>query len=184
MTKNTKNIEIFDPNTFKRVISRMTHEILEKNPDITSLVLIGIKQGGSFLKQRIKNEIEKKENVVIADGDIDITMYRDDIFRVGYHPKIETTEIPVNLNNKSVVLIDDVLFTGRTVRAAMDALFDFGRPKKIQLAVMIDRGHRELPIQADFVGKRLDTSKKEIVDVKFVEKDGVDGVFLRERHGK
>jgi len=184
MTKNTKNIEIFDPNTFKRVISRMTHEILEKNPDITSLVLIGIKQGGSFLKQRIKNEIEKKENVVIADGDIDITMYRDDIFRVGYHPKIETTEIPVNLNNKSVVLIDDVLFTGRTVRAAMDALFDFGRPKKIQLAVMIDRGHRELPIQADFVGKKLDTSKKEIVDVKFVEKDGVDGVFLRERHGK
>jgi len=184
MTKNTKNIEIFDPNTFKRVISRMTHEILEKNPDTTSLVLIGIKQGGSFLKQRIKNEIEKKENVVIADGDIDITMYRDDIFRVGYHPKIETTEIPVNLNNKSVVLIDDVLFTGRTVRAAMDALFDFGRPKKIQLAVMIDRGHRELPIQADFVGKRLDTSKKEIVDVKFVEKDGVDGVFLRERHGK
>lgn len=184
MTKTSKNVEIFDSNTFKRVVTRITHEILERNPDINALVLIGIKQGGAFLKQRIKNEIEKKENVIVADGDIDITMYRDDIFRVGYHPKIETTEIPVNLNDKVVILIDDVLFTGRTVRAAMDALFDFGRPNKIQLAVMIDRGHRELPIQADFVGKKLDTSKREIVDVKFAERDGIDGVFLRERDGK
>ncbi|GAB4439594.1 MAG: bifunctional pyr operon transcriptional regulator/uracil phosphoribosyltransferase PyrR [bacterium] len=184
MTKNSKNIEIFGQDVFKRVISRIAHEILERNQDLSSLVLIGIKQGGSFLKERIKKEIENKEGLSLLTGDIDITMYRDDLFRVGYHPKIETTEIPVNLNNKTVILVDDVLFTGRTVRAAMDALFDFGRPKKIQLAVMIDRGHRELPIQADFVGKKLDTSKKEIVDVKFYEKDGVDGVFLRERNAK
>lgn len=184
MTKSRKKIEIFGQETFKRVISRIAHEILEKNQDIDSIVLIGIKQGGTFLKERIKKEIENTEGVMLATGDIDITMYRDDIFRVGYHPKIETTEIPVNLNNKTVILIDDVLFTGRTVRAAMDALFDFGRPKKIQLAVMIDRGHRELPIQADFVGKKIDTSKREIIEVMFSEKDGVDGVFLRERNAK
>lgn len=184
MKKGTKCVEILDSETFKRVISRMTHEILEKNLDLSSLVLIGIKQGGTYLKERIKKEIEAIENITIPTGDIDITMYRDDLFRVGYHPKIETTEIPVNLNDKVVILIDDVLFTGRTVRAAMDALFDFGRPKKIQLAVMIDRGHRELPIQADFVGKKIGTSKREIVDVMFLERDGRDGVFLRERNGK
>lgn len=182
MKKQNKEVVIFDENTFRRVITRMSHEILEKNINLSSLVLVGIKQGGSYLKERIKKEIEDKEKVVIAAGDIDITMYRDDIFRIGYHPKVETTEIPVNLNDKVVVLIDDVLFTGRTVRAAMDALFDFGRPKKIQLAVMIDRGHRELPIQADFVGKKIDTAKKEIVSVLFREKDGKDGVFLRDKN--
>ncbi len=184
MTKEPKKVEIFNETTFKRVISRITHEILEKESDLSSLVLIGIKQGGTFLKDRIKKLIEKEENIEVSSGDIDITMYRDDIFRVGYHPKIETSEIPVNLDDKVVILIDDVLFTGRTVRAAMDALFDFGRPKKIKLAVMIDRGHRELPIQADFVGKKIDTSKKEIVEVMFLEKDGIDGVFLRERNEK
>lgn len=182
MTKSRKKIEIFDEKTFKRVITRIAHEILEKHSDLSSLVLIGIKQGGTYLKKRIKEEIEKKEGVQLLEGDIDITLYRDDIFKIGYHPKIETTEIPLNLNDKIVILIDDVLFTGRTVRAAMDALFDFGRPKKIQLAVMIDRGHRELPIQPDFVGKKIDTSKKELVEVMFFEKDGFDGVFLRDRN--
>lgn len=184
MSKAKKEVLIFEENTFKRVISRIASEIIEKNSDLDKLVLIGIKKGGTYLKERIKKEIEEREGVKIDTGDIDITLYRDDISRIGYNPKLETTEIPLNLNDKYVVLIDDVLFTGRTVRAAMDALFDFGRPKRIQLAVMIDRGHRELPIQADFVGKVVPTSKKEIVEVNFKEVQGKDCVILREKNAK
>lgn len=181
---NKKEVIIFDERAFKRVIHRIASQIIEKNPDLDKLVLIGIRKGGSYLKDRIKKEIEEKEGINLYSGDIDITLYRDDIRRIGYNPKIETTEIPLNLDNKYVVLIDDVLFTGRTVRAAMDALFDFGRPKIIQLAVMIDRGHRELPIQADFVGKVVPTSKKEIVEVYFKEIQGKDCVILRDIDGK
>lgn len=184
MTKEKKEVVIFDELVFRRVISRITSEIIEKNPELDKLVLIGIKKGGTYLKERIKKEIEEKEGVKVYTGDIDITLYRDDISRIGYNPKLETTEIPLNLTDKYVVLIDDVLFTGRTVRAAMDALFDFGRPKRIQLAVMIDRGHRELPIQADFIGKKVPTSKKEIVEVNFKEVHGKDCVILREKNAK
>jgi pyrimidine operon attenuation protein/uracil phosphoribosyltransferase len=184
MKKTSKEVVVLDEKTFKRVISRMAHEILEKNHNLSKLVLVGIKRGGSYLKERIKSEIEDKEHTKILSGDIDITLYRDDIFRIGYHPKIETTEIPVNLNDKNVVLIDDVLFTGRTVRAAIDALFDFGRPTRIQLAVMVDRGHRELPIQADYTGKSVPTSRKEIVAVTFREIDGNDGVIIRDINAK
>lgn len=184
MKKTGKEVVIFDEKTFKRVLSRMAHEILEKNNNLAKLVLIGIKKGGTYLKERIKAEIEEKEGVKVLSGDIDITLYRDDIFRIGYHPKIEMTEIPVNLNDKNVVLIDDVLFTGRTVRAAIDALFDFGRPTRIQLAVMVDRGHRELPIQADYTGKSVPASRKEKVVVMFKEIDGKDGVVIREINAK
>ncbi|MCX7990791.1 MAG: bifunctional pyr operon transcriptional regulator/uracil phosphoribosyltransferase PyrR [Proteobacteria bacterium] len=184
MSKARKEVLIFDENSFKRVISRIASEIIEKNPDLDKLVLIGIKKGGTYLKERIKKEIEEREKVSLYSGDIDITLYRDDIRRIGYNPKIDTTEIPLNLTDKYVVLIDDVLFTGRTVRAAMDALFDFGRPKRIQLAVMVDRGHRELPIQADFVGKTVPTSRKEIVEVNFKEVQGKDCVILRDNNAK
>ncbi len=175
-----KEVLIFDEKAFQRVIHRIASEIIEKNPDLDNLVLIGIKKGGSYLKERLKKDIEDRESCSIYSGDIDITLYRDDISKIGYHPKIETTEIPINLDDKYVVLIDDVLFTGRTVRAAMDAIFDFGRPKRIQLAVMIDRGHRELPIQADYVGKVVPTSRKEIVEVYFKELQGKDCVILRD----
>ncbi len=184
MSRKMKELIIIDEKTFPRVINRIAHEIMEKNPNLEDLVLIGIKKGGSLLKERIKEAIKKQEGVDVVTGDIDITMYRDDIFKIGFQPKVETTEIPCSLENKNVVLIDDVLYTGRTVRAAIDALFDFGRPKRIQLAVLIDRGHRELPIQADFVGKFLPTSKKEIVVVMFREEDGKDCVVLREKNGR
>lgn len=179
MNKIRKEVVIIDEKTFPRVINRIAHEIMEKNTNLSDLVLIGIKKGGSLLKDRIKNAIKKMEGVDILSGDIDITMYRDDIFKISTKHKIETTDIPFSLDEKNVVLIDDVLFTGRTVRAAIDALFDFGRPKRIQLAVLIDRGHRELPIQADFVGKVVPTSRKEVVEVMFKEVDGKDSVVLR-----
>lgn len=182
MSKSKKEVLIIDEKTFPRVINRIAHEIIERNPNLENLVLIGIKKGGTLLKNRIKEIIKKQEGIDVLSGDLDITMYRDDIFRIGYNPKVEKTEIPCSLDNKNVVLIDDVLFTGRTVRAAIDALFDFGRPNKIQLAVMIDRGHRELPIQADFVGKVLPTSKKEIVEVMFKENEGKDCVILRKKN--
>lgn len=184
MIRKDKEVQIIDEKTFSRVITRMAHQIMEKNHDLQNLALIGIKKGGTLLKDRIKKIIFTQEGFSVLSGDIDITMYRDDIYKISYHPRIETTEIPFNLDNKHVVLIDDVLYTGRTVRAAIDALFDFGRPNRIQLAVMIDRGHRELPIQADFVGKHVPTSKKEMVVVMFKEVDGKDGVILRERNGK
>lgn len=179
MNKIRKEVVIIDEKTFPRVINRIAHEIMEKNTNLSDLVLIGIKKGGSLLKDRIKNAIKKMEGVDILSGDIDITMYRDDIFKISTKHKIETTDIPFSLDEKNVVLIDDVLFTGRTVRAAIDALFDFGRPKRIQLAVLVDRGHRELPIQADFVGKVVPTSRKEVVEVMFKEVDGKDSVVLR-----
>ncbi len=179
MSKNEKKVTIIDEKTFPRVINRIAHEIMEKNTNLNDLVLIGIKRGGSLLKDRIKNAIKNMEGVNVLSGDIDITMYRDDIFKISPKHKIETTNIPFSLDDKNVVLIDDVLFTGRTVRAAIDALFDFGRPRRIQLAVLIDRGHRELPIQADFVGKVVPTARKEIVEVMFKEVDGKDGVVLR-----
>lgn len=182
MSKNKKEVVIIEEKTFPRVINRIAHEIMEKNSNLTDLVLIGIKKGGSQLKDRIKSAIKKLEGIEILSGDIDITMYRDDIFKISPRHRIETTDIPFSLDDKNVVLIDDVLYTGRTVRAAIDALFDFGRPKRIQLAVLIDRGHRELPIQADFVGKVVPTSRKEIVEVMFKEVDGKDAVVLREKN--
>ena len=153
----------------ERALVRITHEILERNQGVKDLVLVGIRTGGVYLAERIGDRIERLEGIRVPFGIIDIALYRDD-FAIGLpRPVVGKTEIPFPLKDKKVILVDDVLFTGRTVRAAMDALIDFGRPKFIQLAVLIDRGHRELPIQADYVGKKILTAPREEVTVTFRE---------------
>jgi pyrimidine operon attenuation protein/uracil phosphoribosyltransferase len=182
MEKNMKvKKEIIDSDAMGRAITRIAHEILEKNKGTKDLVLIGIRTRGVPLAERLASKIEEIEGVNIKTGILDITLYRDDLSTVSQQPIVHRTEIPFDITGKKVVLVDDVLFTGRTVRAALDALIDLGRPKQIQLAIMIDRGHRELPIRADFVGKNLPTSKREVVDVNFEEIDGKDLVLLLEK---
>jgi pyrimidine operon attenuation protein/uracil phosphoribosyltransferase len=172
---------VMDGETMERALVRITHEILERNRGVDGLVLVGIRTGGVYLAERIREKIEQIEKVRISSGIIDITLYRDD-FAVGLpRPLVGKTEIPFSLRDKRVILVDDVLYTGRTVRAAMDALIDFGRPQFIQLAVLIDRGHRELPIQADYVGKKVVTSPQDEVMVLFREVDGQDRVIIQEK---
>src|SRR5207247_4365081 len=172
--------EIVDADGLRRIVTRIAHEIVERNKGVEDLVLVGIRRRGVPLASRIAEKIKEFEGRSPAEGCLDITLYRDDLSTVANHPVVGTTEIPVDINGKIAVLIDDVLYTGRTVRAAMDALIDFGRPRTIQLAVVIDRGHRELPIRADFVGKNVPTSKKEVIGVKLQEIDGVDSVVIKE----
>jgi pyrimidine operon attenuation protein/uracil phosphoribosyltransferase len=161
-----------------RILSRMAHEILEKHTGAGNLVLIGIRTGGVFLADRIKAKILAIEGADIPRGDLDITLYRDDWTRIGPQPVVQKTDLPFRLDGKEVVLVDDVLFTGRTVRAAMDALIDFGRPDRIELAVLVDRGHRELPIQANYVGKHIETIHDTMVNVYLEEKAGRDEVAI------
>ena len=161
-----------------RMLTRMTHEILEKHRSTEDLVLIGIHTGGVFLADRVKAKILAIEGVEIPRGDIDITLYRDDWTRIGHHPIVQTTELPFSLDEKEVILVDDVLFTGRTIRAAMDALIDFGRPDRIELAVLVDRGHRELPIQANYIGKHIETIHDTTVNVYLMEKAGRDEITI------
>ena len=171
---------LMEAETIARALVRITHEVLERNQGVKDLVLIGIRTGGVYLAERIRERIEQVEKVKVPSGIIDIALYRDD-FAVGLpRPLVGKTEIPFSLKDKKVILVDDVLFTGRTVRAAMDALIDFGRPKFIQLAVLIDRGHREVPIQADYVGKRIITASREEVTVTFRELEGQDRVVVQE----
>ena len=177
-----KKKEIIDANAMGRAITRIAHEILEKNKGTEGLVLIGIRTRGVPLAERLAAKIEEIENMKIETGILDITLYRDDLSTIAYQPIVHRTEIPFDITGKKVVLVDDVLYTGRTVRAALDALIDLGRPKQIQLAIMVDRGHRELPIRADFVGKNLPTSKNEVVDVNLKEIDGKDSVLLLEKN--
>jgi len=164
-----------------RAITRIAHEILEKNKGTDNLVLIGIRTRGVPLAQRLARKIEEIEDVEVKTGTLDITLYRDDLSTVSQQPIVHRTEIPFDISNKKVVLVDDVLFTGRTVRAALDALIDLGRPRQIQLAIIVDRGHRELPIRADFVGKNLPTSLSEVVSVNLKEVDGEDSILLLEK---
>ncbi|MGM0603745.1 MAG: bifunctional pyr operon transcriptional regulator/uracil phosphoribosyltransferase PyrR [Bacillota bacterium] len=173
--------EIIDSSGMDRAITRIAHEILEKNKGTNNLVLIGIRTRGVPLAQRLARKIEEIEDVEIKTGTLDITLYRDDLSTVSQQPIVHRTEIPFDISNKNVVLVDDVLFTGRTVRAALDALIDLGRPKQIQLAIIVDRGHRELPIRADFVGKNLPTSLSEVVSVNLSEVDGEDSILLLEK---
>jgi pyrimidine operon attenuation protein / uracil phosphoribosyltransferase len=176
-----KNIKVvMDKEIIDRCLTRIAYEILEKNKGISDLVLVGIRTGGVYLAERLKNKISIIEGEEIPLGVLDITLYRDDISISKKKPSLGKTKILFSLDDKKVILVDDVLFTGRTIRAAMDALIDFGRPKMIQLAVLIDRGHRELPIRADFVGKNLPSSLWEAVAVKLVEKNGVDEVIIEE----
>mgnify|MGYP000164961203 CR=1 FL=1 len=170
--------KIMDENEIKRALLRISHEILEKNKGIKDLALIGIQTRGVYLAQRIQKFIEKIEGVKLPLGVLDITLYRDDLTRIGLNPQVKSTQLPFDLTDKNIVLIDDVLYTGRTVRCALDEIMDFGRPNRIYLAVLIDRGHRELPIRADFVGKNIPTSKKEHVEVKLKEIDSEDAVYI------
>ena len=173
--------ELIDSAAMGRAITRIAHEILEKNKGTDDLVLIGIRTRGVPLAERLAAKIEEIEGVKLPTGILDITLYRDDLSTVAQQPIVHRTEIPFDITGKKVVLVDDVLYTGRTVRAALDALIDLGRPLQIQLAIMIDRGHRELPIRVDFVGKNLPTSKDEVVDVNFEEIDEKDAVLLLEK---
>jgi pyrimidine operon attenuation protein/uracil phosphoribosyltransferase len=172
--------EIIDADGIRRIITRIAHEIVERNKGVADLVLIGIRRRGVPLAQRLARKIGEFEGGPPAEGSLDITLYRDDLSTVSHQPVVGSTDIPVDINGKVVVMVDDVLYTGRTVRAAMDALIDFGRPRSIQLAVVVDRGHRELPIRADYVGKNVPTSKKEVIGVKLEEIDGVDSVVIKE----
>ena len=172
--------EIVDADGLRRIVTRIAHEIVERNKGVEDLVLIGIRRRGVPIASRLAERIAEFEGRQPIQGSLDITLYRDDLSTVSHQPVVGSTDIPVDINGKVVVLVDDVLYTGRTVRAAMDALIDFGRPRTIQLAVVIDRGHRELPIRADYVGKNVPTSKKEVIGVKLAEIDGADAVVIKE----
>lgn len=179
MVLNEKNI-IMDAATIKRSLMRLAHEIVERNKGGADIILVGIRNRGVPLARRLAKLIEQIENIVLPVGTLDITMYRDDLSHLNYQPEMQETSINDDINNKIVILVDDVLYTGRTIRAAMDAIIDLGRPQKIQLAVLVDRGHRELPIRADFVGKNVPTSNKESVKVTLAEVDGIDKVSIGE----
>ena len=176
--------QILSAEEMNRAITRISHEILEKNKGAERLVLIGIRTGGAVLASRFQNQIGSIEGKKIPLGLLDITLYRDDLTEIASQPNVGETEINFDVDGKKVLLIDDVLFTGRTIRCALDALIDFGRPESIQLAVLIDRGHRELPIKPDYVGKNIPTSKNEKVIVKFKEQDGEDGVVVVAKGGR
>ncbi|MGB9790986.1 MAG: bifunctional pyr operon transcriptional regulator/uracil phosphoribosyltransferase PyrR [Thermacetogeniaceae bacterium] len=175
---HSKQVQILDKDGIRRALTRIAHEILEKNAGTEDLVLIGIMRRGVPLAQRIAAKIKEIEGTSVPLGTLDINLYRDDLGRLDYQPVLRKTDVPFSVTDKKVVLVDDVLYTGRTVRAALDAIMDLGRPKLIQLAVLIDRGHRELPIRADYVGKNVPTSKKENVSVLLEEVDGVDKVVI------
>ncbi|MBI5665564.1 MAG: bifunctional pyr operon transcriptional regulator/uracil phosphoribosyltransferase PyrR [Nitrospirae bacterium] len=170
--------EILDSDDINRAIRRMAHEIIEKNKGVSNLCLVGIQKGGVTLAERLASQIEAIEGGKIRVGKLDITLYRDDLNTKVEQPVVKRTEIPCTIDDKTVILVDDVLFTGRSIRAAMDALIDFGRPAYIQLAVLIDRGHRELPIRADYAGKNIPTSFKDRVEVTLKEDTDKDKVVL------
>jgi len=180
----TPDKKILTSDEMKRALTRIAHEILERNLGTENLVLVGIRTRGVPLAQRIQKEIQKIEGREVPLGLLDITLYRDDLGEIGPLPRVGETKLPFDPTGKIIVLTDDVLYTGRTIRAALDAMIDFGRPKAIQLAVLIDRGHRELPIKADYVGKNIPTSKKEQVMVHLIESDAADEVIVRDRSGR
>ena len=172
--------EIVDGSSMQRALTRITYEIIEQNKGVENLVFVGIKTRGVYLAQRLAKRMEQLEGVKVPVGTLDITLYRDDRHRLDHkvEPEVKTTDLGVDINDKHVILVDDVLFTGRTVRAALDALMDMGRPKRISLAVLVDRGHRELPIRPDFVGKNIPTSTNETVHVAVEEYDGHEDISI------
>lgn len=172
--------QLMDDKAMARAITRVSHEIIEKNKGIEDVVLVGIKTRGVPIANRIAKKIESIDGQSINTGEVDITLYRDDLKEVNADPVINGSNIKFDINDKVVVLVDDVLYTGRTVRAALDAIMDIGRPKSIQLAVLVDRGHRELPIRADYVGKNVPTSKNEIISVMLEEVDEQDSVTIKQ----
>ena len=172
--------KIIDEEGLNRTITRLAHEIVEKNKGSQNVVIVGVRTRGEFLAHRIRNKIKEIEGVAPAIGVLDITLYRDDFRTRLKQPQVSVTDITADLNEKDIVLVDDVLYTGRSVRAALGALMDLGRPNTIQLCVLVDRGHREMPIRADFVGKNIPTSINEEVQVKLNEVDDEDAVYLVE----
>lgn len=171
---------IMDGQAIRRAIIRVAHEIIEKNKGVHDIILVGVRTRGVPLAERLAAEIENIEGVRLPVGILDITLYRDDLSTLGHQPIVHETQIDSDINGKKIILVDDVLYTGRTVRAALDALVDLGRPQTIQLAVLVDRGHRELPIRADYVGKNVPTSRKEIVSVQLEAVDNVERVVIKE----
>lgn len=174
---------IMDEDQIRRAIKRISHEIVERNRGIQEVVVVGIRRRGVYLAQRIAEYLQKIEGAEVPFGALDITLYRDDFQvtrNIQTRPVVGTTEIKTQITDKVIVLVDDVLFTGRTIRAALDELIDFGRPRQIQLAVLVDRGHREFPIKADYVGRNVPTSENQLVEVKLAELDGTDEVLLGE----
>ena len=178
MTTGIPKAQLMDGDTMQRVLTRMAHEMMEQLTPLEHVVLVGVRRRGVPLAQRLSALIERYEGVKIPVGELDITLYRDDLSTMGDQPEVHATTIPADVTGKTVVLVDDVLYTGRTIRAAMDAIMDQGRAAKIRLAVLIDRGHRELPIRADFVGKNVPTAQSEQIGVLVSEIDGGDGVAL------
>lgn len=172
---------LLDASAINRALTRIAHEIVERNKGTEDLVLVGIITRGVPLARRIAEKIAQFEGVEIPVGSLDITLYRDDLSTIADQPIVGESEIPVDLTGKAVVMVDDVIYTGRTARAAMDAIMDHGRPRQIQLAVLVDRGHRELPIRPDYVGKNVPTSRREIIHVRLMETDQAEEVILAER---
>lgn len=172
---------IMDEEKMNRALTRMAHEIIEKNRGVDDVVLVGIRTRGVPLAKRLRDKIKVIENVSVPLGELDITFYRDDLTTRSEGPVVQPGHVPFPVTGKVVVLVDDVLYTGRTMRAALDALMDMGRAQKVQAAVLVDRGHRELPIRADYVGKNVPTSGKELVAVELVEIDGKEQVVIKEQ---
>ena len=176
-------IRVLDAASLDRSLTRIAHEILERNKGLSAIGLVGVQTRGVPLARRLAARLCAIEGTAPPVGVLDINLYRDDLSRIADHPILRRTEIPFDLDDAVVILVDDVLFTGRTVRAALDALMDLGRPRQIQLAVLVDRGHRELPVRADFVGKNLPTADTERVDVRLTETDGEDEVVIVKAEG-
>ncbi len=172
--------QILDAVEVRRAIVRIAHEVVERNNGTADIVIVGIRRRGVPIARRIADAIAEFEKAEVPVGILDITLYRDDLQLVAQAPLVRPTVIPFDITDKIVILVDDVLYTGRTVRAALDELIDFGRPRAIHLAVMIDRGPRELPVRADYVGKNVPTSKREIIAVQLIEEDGRDAVVIKE----
>jgi pyrimidine operon attenuation protein/uracil phosphoribosyltransferase len=170
---------VMDADDLRRAITRIAHEILERNSGTDNLGIIGIQTRGAHLARRIAEAIGSIEGTGVPVGVLDITLYRDDLQTIAEQPVVNESDIPFDVQGRTIVLVDDVLYTGRTVRAALDEIIDFGRPKSVHLAVIVDRGHRELPIRADYVGKNVPTSANEIVAVRMMEKDGADEVLIQ-----
>ncbi|EGO8906663.1 bifunctional pyr operon transcriptional regulator/uracil phosphoribosyltransferase PyrR [Enterococcus faecalis] len=169
--------EVVDAVTMKRALTRISYEIIERNKGIQDIVLVGIKTRGIYIAQRLAERLRQLEDIDVPVGELDITLYRDDVKDME-EPELHSSDVPVSIEGKEVILVDDVLYTGRTIRAAMDAVMDLGRPRKISLAVLVDRGHRELPIRADYVGKNIPTSKTEEIIVEMEERDGADRIMI------
>jgi pyrimidine operon attenuation protein / uracil phosphoribosyltransferase len=180
MPKLQLKARLLGADDIRRAITRIAHEIIERNRGAEALAIVGIHTRGIPLANRIADRISELEGIAVPKGELDITLYRDDLSEIGLQPVVHHTLVPFDVAKMRIVMVDDVLYTGRTARAGLDALIDLGRPAQIQLAVLIDRGHRELPIRADYVGKNLPTAKSEVVKVKLAEHDGEDAVELWE----